>query len=57
MRSISKVEFYANSLKIGEALDAPYSLQKQFLKSEYLIFARVFKTNGEHISTMPYLLK
>ena len=55
--SISKVEFYANSLKIGEVLKAPYTMQKQFLKSDYLIFARIFKTNGEHFTSVPVTLK
>lgn len=55
--SISKVEFYANSLKIGEAVKAPHSIQKQFLKSDYLLFVRVFKTDGTHFTSAPIVLK
>ncbi|HEX8545340.1 MAG TPA: Ig-like domain-containing protein, partial [Cytophagaceae bacterium] len=51
--SITKVEFYANSLKIGEKLTAPYSITKSFLKADYTIFARVFRTDGTHNSSSP----
>jgi len=51
--SISRVEFFVNSTKIGEDLTPPYSVQEQFIKSDYLIFARVFTTNGHHFTSGP----
>nr|MBA3705835.1 T9SS type A sorting domain-containing protein [Bacteroidota bacterium] len=51
--SIARVEFYANSLKIGEKLSAPYSITNYFLKENYTVFARVFKTDGTHNSSGP----
>ncbi len=50
---VSKVVFYANSLKIGEATSAPYIITKSFLKADYTLFARQFNTNGTHTTSAP----
>ena len=53
---INRVEFYANSLKIGTDRTAPYSITNFFLKADYAIVARVFKTNGKHTTSAPAIL-
>ena len=54
--SIDRVEFYANSLKIGEVSTSPYSITTSFLIADYTIYARVFKTDGTHATSAPITL-
>lgn len=51
--SVSKVVFYANSLKIGESTSPPYSITKSFLNADYTLFVRQFNTNGTHTTSAP----
>ncbi|HEX8547196.1 MAG TPA: Ig-like domain-containing protein [Cytophagaceae bacterium] len=51
--SISKVEFYANSLKIGEKSSPPYTIKKTLEKQNYTLFARAVKIDGSHNSSGP----
>jgi hypothetical protein len=54
--SIRKVEFYVNSNKVGEDTTAPYSFTRSFKKRDYILFARVFTTDGKHNSSAPVML-
>ncbi|MBD2770105.1 T9SS type A sorting domain-containing protein [Hymenobacter sp. BT664] len=51
--SVSRVVFYANSLRIGEATSPPYSITRNFLRADYTLFARQFNTNGTHTTSAP----
>jgi hypothetical protein len=52
-----RVEFFVNSLFVGEDLSFPFSLQVNGLaEGTYTLFARSFSTNGEHLTSAPVLV-
>jgi hypothetical protein len=54
--SVRKVELYVNSNKVGEDTTAPYSFTRAFEKRDYILFARVFTTDGKHNTSAPITL-
>ena len=54
---ISKVEFFVNSVKMGEDNSSPFVFSHDFAKDGYLVFARLFLKNGKHTTSVPIVLK
>ena len=54
---VSKVEFFVNSVKMGEDNSSPFVFSYDFAKDGYLVFARVFLKNGKHTTSAPIVLK
>lgn len=53
----SKVEFYANSMRVGIDSTAPYSVKVSGLaKGTYTIFARAFDSKNNHTTSAPVII-
>lgn len=53
----ARVEFYVNSLFVGEDVSPPFSMQVTGLaKGTYSLFARSFGKNGGHLTSAPVII-